>query len=86
MEVGHERRRTEGAGGWGTRMSKTDPHRYVALTARPRAWASDQEVMAERPNCMVHEADKSPEAIGVLDATGTPIYRVRDAIKMGFTP
>ena len=60
--------------------------KYVALHRQPRAWASDQEAMGERPTSVVHEADKTPEPTGLVDAAGTPLYRVTDQIKMGFVP
>lgn len=59
---------------------------YVALARKPRAWASDQEQMGERPTSIVHEADKTPEPTGLVDVHGTPLYRVAETIKMGFRP
>lgn len=58
--------------------------KYVAIRNRPKAsddW-SDQPPVVQATT--VYEPDDRPEETGLLDATGTPLYRVRDKIKMGF--
>ena len=56
--------------------------RYVALARRPKAgdWDDDQVVVT---SITVHESDHSPVETGLLDAHGTPLYRVNERPKMG---
>jgi hypothetical protein len=62
----------------------TSQPRYVALSAPPRAWDSETHSWAERPTCQVVEADPTPQATGLLDASGTPLYRLPNRVPMGF--
>ena len=55
--------------------------RYVAI---PNAWASETHVPDHRPSCEVFETDTTPVATGLLDADGTPLYRLQDRVALGF--
>lgn len=61
--------------------------RYVAI-ARPRGWDdTDHEGVAAQDymrNSTVWEAERKPEPTGLLDASGTPLYRMPDAKRIGF--
>lgn len=57
--------------------------RYVALPSPPKA--SWEEHERHLPSLTVYETEERPIDTGLLDATGTKLYRVRDRIKMGFT-
>lgn len=53
--------------------------RYVAM------WISDtHEGWQERPSSQVVESDTTPVSIGLLDASETPLYRIRDRVPFGF--
>ena len=52
--------------------------RYVSI--RQCDWASG--LMDER--CTVIEADDTPQKTGLLDVTGTPLYRVKERQPIGF--
>lgn len=56
--------------------------RYVAI--KPKAYSDwmDQPPIAAATT--IYEQEDKPEETGLLDANGTPLYRVRDKIKMGF--
>lgn len=58
-------------------------YRYVALPTPPKA--SWDEPEPHRPALTVYETEDQPISTGLLDATGTKLYRVRERIKMGFT-
>ncbi len=59
--------------------------RYVALHRPPVGWGSNlPHNMEARPSIVVEEADKSPIATGLCDAAGVPLYRVPEAVPMGF--
>lgn len=62
--------------------------RYIAIPNAPRAWATDHVNAwgTTPPSCTVHEADPTPQPIGLLDADGTPIYRVQEQVAFGFQP
>lgn len=57
--------------------------KYVALAQKPKSHWSDDEPLIHK-DLLVYERDDRPEDIGLLDAGGTPLYRVRARIKMGF--
>jgi hypothetical protein len=48
-------------------------------------WDSDMEGMIHMPDsCEVHETDKAPQFTGLLDASGTRLYRIPPSVKFGF--
>jgi hypothetical protein len=57
--------------------------KYVAIQNRPRAgdWEDQPPIGAATT---VYETEVSPVKTGLLDASGIPLYRVSDRIKMGF--
>ena len=58
--------------------------RYVAIK-RPRAdWFEEERPVTVQTSMTVYESDDAPEDTGLLDVTGTKLYRVRDKIKVGF--
>ena len=66
--------------------------RYITLPVKPqiarlRASYYDYSVgdnVLMPDSCTVMETDKSPFETGLLDATGTPLYRVPETVKIGF--
>lgn len=59
--------------------------RYVALARPPKLWRTeDGEFWAERPTLTVWESDPAPIDTGLLDASGTRLYRTPDRQPMGF--
>ena len=49
------------------------------------AWRDEHaEGFQERPSLTVFERDVEPVRTGILDANGTPIYRVEDRAPLGF--
>lgn len=57
--------------------------KYVAIH-RPKAsddWESQPPIGAATT---IYERDDAPEDTGLLDATGTRLYRVRDKVKVGY--
>ena len=57
--------------------------RYVALS-KPSGWASEHWSWQDRPTCVVLEDCPAPKPIGLLDARGTPLYRLSNRIPIGF--
>jgi hypothetical protein len=55
--------------------------RYISI--HPSAW-SYTEWGDPHPTTVVHETDRTPERTGILDANGTPLYRVRETVPFGF--
>jgi len=58
--------------------------RYVAIPRRPRAYDDLEDVLPYAAATTVYERDDEPEKTGLLNSDGTPLYRVRDRIKMGY--
>lgn len=59
--------------------------RYIARRTPPRAWTDDSPwTTSQRPTLTVYEVDDAPTDTGLLDAHGTPLYRVRERATMGF--
>jgi hypothetical protein len=61
--------------------------RYVALRRAPgpRAWINDyNETLPAQPTVTVIEGDPAPAETGLLDAHGTPLYRVAEREPIGF--
>lgn len=58
--------------------------RYAAMPAT--AWDAHGEWfrMGSRPTETVYEADRTPRPTGLVDQHGTPIYRLRETVPMGF--
>lgn len=56
--------------------------RYVSIP--PRAFVSSTHTPESRPTCEVIVPASGPKDTGLLDADGTPIYRLSDAIPIGF--
>jgi hypothetical protein len=56
--------------------------RYVAI--KPKAYSDfmDQPPIASATT--VYETDDKPEETGLFDMHGTPLYRIKDKLKMGF--
>ena len=58
--------------------------RYIAIAAKPRAdWSDDPDVADVSTRTVIIE-DGGPIRTGLLDETGTPLYRLPNKIKMGF--
>lgn len=58
--------------------------KYVALRTPPRAsenWADDQPIFDART---VYEPEPEPVRTGLLNADGTPLYRMPDPKKIGY--
>ena len=60
--------------------------RYVAMQRPPKAaqWDLWDKPATVDTTMTVYEADTGPEGTGLVDETGTPLYRVTDRQKMGF--
>lgn len=57
--------------------------RYVAI--RPRSqWDIWDRPAPVQTTMTVYETDNEPEKTGLLDANGTPLYRVQDRQKVGY--
>lgn len=57
-------------------------YRYIALPIPSKSnWADDAPLIRD---LTVYDTEDTPEATGLLDASGTKLYRVRERIKMGF--
>lgn len=55
--------------------------RYIT---RPKADWDDPPVVADVSTRIVIIDDDAPVNTGILDASGTPLYRVRDRVPFGF--
>ena len=56
--------------------------KYVAIS---RSWRSeDTEGWQDRPTVQVVESESAPIKTGLLDANGTPLYRIQDRVPLGF--
>ncbi len=58
--------------------------KYIAIPQRPRAYDDLEDVQPMAAAHTVYERDDAPENTGLLNADGTPLYRVRDRVKMGY--
>jgi hypothetical protein len=56
--------------------------RYVAIIPRPTSCDGDECALIV--GTTVYEADREPTKTGLLDATGTPLFRVEDKAPFGF--
>ena len=54
--------------------------RYVSIFCQPTIWPGESNMTAD----FVQEQDKTPVKTGLLDAMGTPIYRIEDVVQLGF--
>lgn len=52
-------------------------------TYKPLAWW-DMETHEQPPSMTVHCDDETPVRTGILDASGTPLYRWPDRVPIGF--
>lgn len=72
----------------GYQPSDTDPRLSPpsggSSAQRPTGWSSSTNVPEHLPTCAVHEGDPTPVPIGLLDASGVPIYRVPEKVVLGF--
>lgn len=49
------------------------------------SWDSELGYAIHMPDsCEVYESEKGPQPTGLLDAGGTPLYRVVPMVKLGF--
>ena len=46
--------------------------------------SEDEDGWQDRPTISVIQDDDEPAETGLLDANGTPLYRVKDSIPVGF--
>lgn len=59
-------------------------NRYVAL-AQPHPWINDAWTHTAGPTTIVvHEYEPAAKPTGLLNASGLPLYRVRDRVACGF--
>lgn len=59
--------------------------RYVAIPNRPRSqWDVWDKPATVDSTMTVYERDSEPEKTGLLDESGTPLYRVADRHKLGY--
>ena len=55
-------------------------YRPIATT-----WDSDISAMIHmRDSVEVHQTDNGPQPTGILDANGTPLYRITPTVRFGF--
>ena len=57
---------------------------YIPLIKPPRAWVSSTHTPEMLPTMTVHVAPDAPEATGLYDANGTPLYRTQHRNPIGF--
>lgn len=57
--------------------------RYVALPTPPKQYGYS-EWGEPHPTMVVIDGDRAPVKTGLLDASGTPLYRVDDTVPLGF--
>ena len=58
---------------------------HTAYRSIAGTWDYSVGDMIHMPDsCEVHETEKSPVFTGLLDATGTPLYRIPPTVKLGF--
>ncbi len=56
--------------------------RYRAIAS---TWDSELGCNIHMPDsCEIHESDKAPKRTGLLDASGTPLYRIPPTVRIGF--
>jgi hypothetical protein len=62
--------------------------RYIAASQAQRAWWDDLYQLDRRPagfdRVHVLETDAEPQATGLLDAQGNPLYRIIEKQPIGF--
>ncbi len=58
---------------------------YSAIPSKAAYWDDSVGAYVYAPaSVQVFEADKSPICTGLLDAQGTPLYRIPETVKLGF--
>ena len=56
--------------------------KYRAISG---TWDYELGDMIHMPETLeVHESDKTPQPTGLLDANGTPLYRIPPTVRFGF--
>lgn len=61
--------------------------RYVAIARKPKASYFDGDLGCEihaPEHLTIYEAEDAPRDTGLLDANGTPLYRMSDRQPIGF--
>lgn len=59
--------------------------RYIAMARRPKAYEDEWHDGSEGLTTItVHESDDGPQDTGLLDAHGTPLFRMSDRQPIGF--
>jgi hypothetical protein len=59
--------------------------RYVPLARRPATWESWEDEIAEpRVTISVIDESDAPQPTGLVDANGTPLYRIATRERIGF--
>lgn len=58
--------------------------RYITLPQRQKAYDDWESQPPIGQATTVYEPDDAPVDTGIVDASGTKLYRVRDRTKMGF--
>lgn len=58
--------------------------RYIAIKHRPKSWDGWEDQPPIVQATTIYEADDKPEETGLVDANGTPLYRVKERAKLGY--
>lgn len=59
--------------------------KYVPMTRRPKAhWDIWEKPATIDTTMTVYEREEEPEDTGLLDETGTPLYRMPEKRKIGY--
>lgn len=58
--------------------------KYVAIRPRSARWSDIVEDDVMDDVCTVYEEDDYPTETGLVDATGTPIYRLSEKRPIGY--
>lgn len=59
--------------------------KYLAIPKAPRQWQTESDMgWQERPTITVWSEDARLEPTGLVDASGTPLYRLPDRVPLGF--
>jgi hypothetical protein len=59
--------------------------RYVAIRHLPKTYRTEDDgSWQDRPTIQAIESDPTPVATGLVDASGTPLYRTEERVPIGF--
>jgi hypothetical protein len=58
--------------------------RYVPMPRVKSQWDIWEKPATVTTSMTVYETEDKPEDTGILDATGTPLYRVNDKRRIGY--